>query len=292
MGFAAKETADALRRTEVLEDQMKDMQRSFKEFRRETTEQHSAQMTVTERLTQQVQSTDKKLQQQGERLNTHTQCIKHLDGAARKTQSTLKRFYSALQTTCSDDDELDGLDLDALERNAVKQARTGSQAGPSCKTTRECEVVLRRFCAMHKLQASRQGSDPESALLLNDLDIDALSEADIVTWRNALKQHKTPDNEKINIQKRAVSKHTKEPYIATTCGGIQKKWRYVVFCDRWITNSKHPNRQTVPMLHRFNAAFDEIKHAVAYRNYVLKKMHAEIKFATSGNLRHYHLVFN
>ena len=301
MGKAAQDTADYIRRTEILESKVEALETSLGEEQRERANQLDAQMAVTEQLTTQVQDTRNTLQQHGVRLDAHAQYVKQVEGVAKKSQSTLKRFFSVMQAGSSDDDDmLDDLDLDDLERNAYRQCQSNATAS---STEREAQgnvegseegSVLRHFSVMHNMKTTTDPQKLDCALLLSDLDIDTLQEADILAWRAALKQNKTPHNVPLTTRNRTISKVSKEPYIAATSCMKTKKWKYAVFCDRWSDNHNSVRkraRKAWPMLYRFKAAFHDVRSAVLYRDYVLQKLHAEIELYTLGGNTSCNLVF-
>ena len=290
MGKAAKDTADSLRRTEILESKVEALETSVQEERRERADQLDAQMTVTEQLATQLQDTRNTIQRHGMRLDAHAQYMKQVECVAKKSQSTLKRFFSVMQAGSSDDDDmLDDLDLDDLERNAYTQCRSDATASSTERQTED--KVLRHFSAMHNMKTTTDPQETDCALLLSDIDIDTLPEADILAWRTALKQQKTPHNVPLSTRNRTISKVSNEPYIASTCCGKYKKWKYAVFCDRWSDSASKAPRKAWPMLYRFKAAFDDVAPAVLYRDYVLQKLHADIKFYTHRGNTTCNLVF-
>lgn len=262
------------------DDRLKALEADCREMRTEHDFRHRAQTQVVEQLTKQAQNMKEIVETHDKKLDAHKQVATAAHRAAAKTQSSLKRFFSQMQSACTEsDDELESVDIDALERAAVgtgaKQASRTENHGDSASNS-----LLKAFCRANNMRATRDMYDKDADVLLSDLDIDDLSQDQLARWRESLPNFKTPAGVELR-RMNAFLTASKEAYIVFDHGkSFQGKWSLTVFGKRKIVDGKKN-----ALLHNFRASFNNMPDAIKYREYVLSLLQAKVIWVKSPWLK-------
>lgn len=247
-------------------------------------QEHTAQAERLQTLEKQVEQLQGLTAKQTERLDRHAgrldsqaTCLKAVGRAAARTQTTVNNFFAAVgraQQTIDteDEDDLSGLDLNALERMA--------QSANTANTTNATN-------ATHTAGNTAPGRDDGTLstgfslhdIILHDKNIFEMSKAELGKWKQYFAKGNWPGVSSIRRWK--ISPLTGEAAVNIADQKQNYPRRFYVFAAPNITGERK-KRCKRPALAPFRIVTTNLASAARYRDEVLRLLGGKIKPLPGG----------